>query len=134
MFFGLGFSGKVALVQLWMHTVRLHASDSSYGSSNSGLRFQSTMASAYKAFIIAVAATLVLYLIGFGILTNYFIASSNKCAEQQNSVCVNSLHELCSKSLRFALILEYYEGFWAGAVLLVFTMLAFLFNGVVFAM
>jgi hypothetical protein len=129
-FFGLGFSGKVALVQLWMHTVRLHTN----GSSNLPLRLQSTLLRTYKAFVIAIAVTVVLYVIGFSILTYNFTTSSNKCAEQQSRACVSSLNDSCGESLRFASILEYYEGFWAAAVLLVFTALAFLFNGVVFAM
>ena len=51
--------------------------------------------------------------------------------------CVSSLDDLkqpCSDSTSWTLVLQYYEGIWAAAVLVVFTLLAFLFNGVVFAM
>jgi len=40
----------------------------------------------------------------------------------------------CEESEQWATVLQYYEGIWAAAVLVVFTLLAFLFNGVVFAM
>jgi hypothetical protein len=43
-FFGLDFFGKVALVQLWIHTVRLHTN----GSSNPPLRLQSTCTRCYE--------------------------------------------------------------------------------------
>ncbi len=93
-----------------------------------------TLLRTYKAFVVAIDVTVVLYVIGFSILTYIFTTSSNKCAEQESRACVSSLNDLCGESLRFASILEYYEGFWAAAVILVFTALAFLFNGVVFAM
>ncbi len=132
-FFGLGFSGKVAIVQMWTHVVRQHTS----GSSSSPLRLQSTLTSTYKAFVWVVAATVVLYVIGFAVLTFHFLSSSSECASQQGSACVSStqaLQQPCVQSLRWTLMLQYYEGIWAVVVLLVFTLLAFLFNGVVFAM
>jgi len=50
---------------------------------------------------------------------------------------VSSTQELqqpCVQSLQWTLTLQYYEGVWAAVVLVVFTLLAFVFNGVVFAM
>ena len=132
-FFGLGFSGKVALVQMWTHIVQQHTS----GSVDAPLRLQSTLTSTYKAFVWAVAATVVLYVIGFTVLTFKFVSSSSECASQQSSSCVSSAQELqqpCVLSLKWTSILQYYEGIWAVVVLVVFTLLAFLFNGVVFAM
>jgi len=75
-FFGLGFSGKVALVQMWTHVVRQHTS----GSYSSQLQLRSTLMSTYKAFVWAVAATVVLYVIGFVVLTSKFMSSSSECA------------------------------------------------------
>jgi hypothetical protein len=132
-FFGLGFSGKVALVQMWTHIVQQHTS----GNVDAPLRLQSTLTSTYKAFVWAVTATVVLYVIGFTVLTFKFVSSSSECASQQSSRCVSSAQELqqpCVLSLKWTAILQYYEGIWAVAVLVVFTLLAFLFNGVVFAM
>jgi len=132
-FFGLGFSGKVALVQMWTHVVRQHSS----GSGSAPSRLQSTLTSTYKAFVWAVAATVMLYVIGFAVLTSNFMASSSECASQQGSACVGStqaLQQPCGQSLRWTSLLQYYEGVWAAVVLVVFTLLAFLFNGVVFAM
>jgi len=132
-FFGLGFSGKVALVQMWTHVVRQHSS----GSGSAPPRLQSTLTSTYRAFVWAVAGTVVLYVIGFAVLTSKFMASSSECASQQGSACVSStqaLQQPCAQSLRWTSLLQYYEGVWAAVVLVVFTLLAFVFNGVVFAM
>ena len=107
------------------------------GSVDAPLRLQSTLTSTYKAFVWAVAATVVLYVIGFTVLTFKFVSSSSECASQQSSSCVSSAQELqqpCVLSLKWTSILQYYEGIWAVVVLVVFTLLAFLFNGVVFAM
>ena len=134
-FFGLGFTGKVALVQWWMHVVKQHSSGS-YSGSNAPLRM-STLTWTYKAFVWAVAATVVVYVIGFTVLTSNFISSSSQCASQQGSACVSSVQALqqpCVQSLKWATTLQYYEGIWAVVVLVVFTLLAVLFNGVVFAM
>jgi hypothetical protein len=132
-FFGLGFSGKVALVQMWTHVVEQHT----IGSGSAPLQLQHTMTRTYKAFVWAVAITVVLYVIGFAVLTGYFMSSSSECASQQGSACVSSaqaLQQPCLKSLEWTSVLQYYEGAWAAVVLVVFTLLAFLFNGVVFAM
>jgi len=131
-FFGLGFSGKVALVQMWTHVVLQHS-----GGSVAPLQMQRTLTSTYRSFVLAVVATVVLYVIGFAVLTSYFISSSNECVLQQGSACVSTaqaLQQPCVQSLHWTFILHYYEGIWAVAVLLIFTLLAFLFNGVVFAM
>jgi len=75
--------------------------------------------------------------IGFAVLTIKFMASSSECASQQGSACVSStqaLQQPCAQSLRWTSLLQYYEGVWAAVVLVVFTLLAFVFNGVVFAM
>ena len=44
------------------------------------------------------------------------------------------MEQPCSDGTLWSRVLLYYEGAWAGVVLVVFTLLAFLFNGVVFAM
>ena len=55
-FFGLGFTGKVALVQMWTHIVRQHTRGSS-GAPLRLLTLQSMLTSTYKACVWAVAAT-----------------------------------------------------------------------------
>jgi uncharacterized membrane protein (Fun14 family) len=132
-FFGLGFSGKVALVQMWTHVVRQHTS----GGYEAPRQLQSTLMSTYKAFVRAVAVIVVLYLIGFAVLTSKYMASVQQCARLQTETCINSLVDLaqpCSDTEKWSRVLQYYEGIWAAVVLVVFTLLAFLFNGVVFAM
>ena len=131
-FFGLGFSGKVALVQMWTHVVRQHTSDGY----EAPRQLQSTLMSTYRAFVRAVAVIVVLYLIGFAVLTSKYMASVQQCARLQTETCISleNLQQPCSESTTWTRVLEYYEGIWAGVVLVVFTLLAFLFNGVVFAM
>jgi len=132
-FFGLGFSGKVALVQMWTHVVRLHAS----GGYAAPPRLQSALMSTYKAFVWAVVAIVVLYLSGFVALTNRYMASIGQCSRLQTEDCVpysEDMEQPCSDGTLWSRVLLYYEGAWAGVVLVVFTLLAFLFNGVVFAM
>jgi hypothetical protein len=132
-FFGLGFSGKVALVQMWTHVVRQHTS----GGYEAPRQLQSTLMSTYKAFVRAVAVIVVLYLIGFAVLTSEYMASVQQCARLQTETCINSLVDLaqpCRDTEKWSRVLQYYEGIWAAVVLVVFTLLAFLFNGVVFAM
>jgi hypothetical protein len=105
------------------------------GSSGAPLRLQSTLMSTYKAFVWAVAATVALYVIGFSVLTDRFMSSSSSCISQQQGKCVTETQDQpCEESEQWATVLQYYEGIWAAAVLVVFTLLAFLFNGVVFAM
>ena len=135
-FFGLGFSGKVALVQMWTHFVRQHTSSSH----ESPLGLRSTLMSTYKAFVWAIVVIVVLYLIGFSTLTNRFMDSVGRCAKLQDATCVSvskgvqDLQQPCSETLTWTNALQYYEGIWAAVVLVAFTFLAFLFNGVVFAM
>jgi hypothetical protein len=132
-FFGLGFSGKVALVQMWTHVVRQHSS----GGCEAPHGLQRTLTSTYKAFVWAVVVIVALYLGGFISLTTLYMGSVAQCTRLQTETCINGLKELqqpCSDSATWTLALQYYEGAWAGVVLVVFTLLAFLFNGVVFAM
>jgi hypothetical protein len=135
-FFGLGFSGKVALVQRWTYVVRLHTS----GSHASPLGLQNTLRSTYKTFVWAIVVIVVFYLMGFSTLTNRFMDSVGRCAKLQDASCVSvtrgveDLQQPCSETLAWTNALQYYEGVWAAVVLVVFTFLAFLFNGVVFAM
>jgi len=132
-FFSLGFAGKVTLLQMWVHIARLHSNCSS----ETPRWLQSTLTSTYKAFVWVVAATVVLYLIGFAVLSSNFMASTSKCAQLQDNSCLNStqaLQQPCKQIIEWMSILKYYEGAWAAIVLLIFTVLSFLFNGVVFAM
>jgi hypothetical protein len=129
-FFGLGFSGKVALVQMWAHVARLHTSSSSNGPH----RLINTLESTYKAFVVAVVVIVAAYVTGFSVLTSMYITSYNDCSRLQDELCVSIFRQQCSDIQTQTLALKYYEGIWAVVVLLVFTFLAFLFNGVVFAM
>jgi len=132
-FFALGFSGQVSIVQMWTHVAQQHNSDSS----SAPLRMHRALTWTQKAFVWVVAATVVVYVIGFAVLTSNLVSSSNECLSQQGSACVSSAQahqQSCVLSLQWAYKLQHYEGVWAAVVLVLFTLLAFLFNRVVFAM
>ncbi len=133
-FFGLVFSGKVALVQMWRHVVWQHTSASF--DSRDGL--QRMLTYTYKAFVWAVAVVVVLYVIGFSLLRDDFFTSFSSCEKKRLKFeCLNSLQQLaqpCSDTQARALAVQYFEGICAVVVVMIFTSLAFLFNGVVFAM
>ncbi len=131
-FFGLGFSGKVALVQMWMHIVHIH----SICSNDLPRMLHTTLRSTNKALLWMTAGTVALYLAGFTVLTSKLIISSEECTEQQSNGCFSDLQfgQPCTEIIMWTTILQYYEGIWAAVVLVAFTLLAFLFNGVVFAM
>jgi hypothetical protein len=130
-FFGLGFSGKVALVQMWAQVVQLHAS----GGSSVSTQLRGTLTTTYKAFVWIVVIIVTMYVIGFAVLTDKSQTGIANCVSKQDSRCLSGAHEQpCQQIDELALMFQYYEGIWAGLVLLIFTILAFLFNGVVFAM
>ena len=76
-----------------------------------------------------------LFVLGFSLLTGRFMASVTKCIEERDSSCLSSSQgQPCKQIGEWTSVIEYHEGVWAGIVLLIFTALALLFNGVVFAM
>ena len=76
-----------------------------------------------------------LYVIGFSVLTGRFMASVTQCIGERDSSCLSSSQgQPCKQIGDWTSVIEYHEGVWAGVVLLIFTALALLFNGVVFAM
>jgi hypothetical protein len=63
------------------------------------------------------------------------MTSVAQCIEERQGICVvNSQGQPCEQINMWTSVMVYYEGTWAGIVLLIFSALAFLFNGVVFAM
>jgi len=117
---------------MWTHVVQQHTS----GGCEAPHRLHTTLMSTYKAFVRAVVAIVAVYVTGFAALTSKYMASVQQCNRLQTEACISSanLEQPCSESTTWTRFLEYYEGIWAGVVLVVFTLLAFLFNGVVFAM
>jgi hypothetical protein len=133
-FFGLSFTGKLALVQMWTHVVRQHTS----GGCEAPHRLQSTLTLTYKAFLWVIVVIVVMYLIGFATLTSGYLAHFEDCIRSSAETCVNvnnvkEPEQPCVDSETWTRALQYYEGIWVGVVLVLFTSLAFLFNGVVFA-
>ncbi len=131
-FFGLGFIGKVVMTELWSHLVKVHNSFSP----NPQIGLQRRLKSIRKAFVWAVVATVIFYVICFSILTSRYIHASKECAGQQNEDCVNAaqLQQPCEESKQYKLDLDLSEGAWAAFVLLTFTLLMLYIKGLVFGM
>jgi hypothetical protein len=104
-FFGLGFSGKVALVQMWTHVVRQHTS----GGCEAPHRLHTTLMSTYKAFVWAVVAIVAVYVTGFAALTSMYMASVQQCNRLQTEKCVSlvDLKQPCSESAMWTRVLQY---------------------------
>jgi len=141
-YFVLGFGGKIALVQLWMHiihrhtTAHTHETSSLQRSQESMVRNANSTWRGIKFLIVAVSIT---YCIGFIVLVGRFLNFSQQCAAQANiATCipVNSVDipPPCSQAKDITSIIDYYEGVWAGVVVVVFSLYAFLFNGIVYAL
>jgi hypothetical protein len=134
LFFCLGFGGKMALIQLWMHMISRHA-----GSHNE----QSLMASArqtwsFMRFMVLVVC--ILYSIGFLSLVAVFTRASNACAAEADSTScippnlIGTPAPECLLVVDLAHGISYYEGIFAAAVAVIFTFYAFMFNGLVYAL
>jgi hypothetical protein len=133
-FFCLGFGGKMALIQLWMHLVSRHTS---------GTCQQSLMASArrtWKFMLVTVLAVCVLYSAGFISAVGMFAQASAACAAAADSKSCNSLSLQgttppdCQRQVDLTRVITYYEGVFAAVVAMVFTFFALLFNGLVYAL
>jgi hypothetical protein len=132
-FFGLNFIDKAALLEMWSHVVKLHIS-----TSTTLLRWRHPLLKlVQKSFVLAAAATVVLYVFGFIFLTSKYINDSRECADSFNKPCVSSeeaREQPCKQSTDSRVGLDIHEGVWAGVVLLVFSLLALFFKGLVFGM
>jgi hypothetical protein len=133
MFFWLGFCGKMALIQLWMHLISRHTSGSGeHALVESARRTWRLMRS-------VVVAVCVLYGAGFMSLVGlYFKASSDCTAAAVSADCIpvssSETPAPCRRLLELAQGIVYYEGAFAAVVVVVFTFYALMFNGLVYAM
>ena len=133
MFFWLGFGGKMALIQLWMHLISRHTS---------GASEQLLMESArrtWRLMRLTVAVVCVLYSAGFVALVGVYGQASSVCdASADSSVCIplasSATPAACQRVVSLAQGIVYYEGLFAAVVAVVFTFYALLFNGLVYAM
>ncbi len=132
-FFWLGFGGKMALIQLWMHLISRHSS----GTSEHALMHSARRT--WKLMRITVVGVCVLYSAGFITLVGFFSQASNECAAAaDSSVCIpsssDSTPSACRRVLAMAHGIFYYEGLFAAVVVVVFMFYALVFNGLVYAM
>ncbi len=135
-FFCLGFGGKMALIQLWMHLISCHTSGESE---------QSLMDSArktWKLMRLTVLAVCILYSCGFMSLVGVFAQASNACVGASvvdPTFCIpfsqqGETPSSCQRLVDIAQGISYYEGLCAAVVAVVFTLYALMFNGLVYAL
>jgi hypothetical protein len=132
-FFWLGFGGKMALVQLWMHLITHHIGD------NSENTWLARAARTWMVMRRTVVSVCMLYGAGFLSLVVLFSSASSECAATADSdLCIpfsyGDLPPPCLQVLNFASGIVYYEGAFAAVVVVVFTFYALMFNGLVYAM
>jgi hypothetical protein len=133
MFFWLGFGGKMALIQLWMHLISRHTSG------NSEHALMESARRTWRFMRLTVLLVCVLYSAGFLSLVGVFEQASSGCAAAADSTgCIPSTSSAtppaCQEVVTLAQGIVYYEGLFAAVVVVVFTFYALLFNGLVYAM
>jgi hypothetical protein len=135
-FFCLGFGGKMALIQLWMHLISRHTSNESE---------QSLMASArqtWKFMRRTVLAVCIIYSAGFASLVSLFALSSSACAaaavaDSKSCIPLSLSGDVPPDCLRVVALsqgITYYEGLFAAVVAVIFMFYSLLFNGLAYAL
>jgi len=133
LFFWLGFGGKMALIQLWMHLISRHT----IGESEPVML--ATAHRTWRLMRVTVVVVCVLYGIGFVSLVGVYGKASSACAATAHSTfCIpmssSDTPPECKRVVSMAQGIVYYEGAFAAVVVIVFTFYAVLFNGLVYAM
>jgi hypothetical protein len=133
MFFWLGFGGKMALIQLWMHLISRHTSGES-----EHLLMESARRT-WRFMRVTVLVVCVLYGAGFISLVGVYAQASSACsAAAEYTECIpftaSATPPACQRVVALAQGIVYYEGVCAAVVVVVFTFYALMFNGLVYAM
>jgi hypothetical protein len=133
-FFCLGFGGKMALIQLWMHMISRHST---------GENEQSLMGSArqtWKFMRLTVLLVCIIYSLGFMSLVGVYARASSACAAEADSTScippslIGTPAPECQLVVDLAQGISYYEGVFAAIVAVIFTFYALMFNGLVYAL
>jgi hypothetical protein len=133
LFFWLGFGGKIALIQLWLHLVSHHSSD------GNSLALVQRAHQTWRGLLSMVVTVCAVYSAGFITLVAFFFSASSDCAMASESGSCISLEsdqtpDGCQRVVDYAGTIVYYEGVCSAVVAIVFTFYAFLFNGLIYAM
>ncbi len=133
MFFWLGFGGKMALIQLWMHLISRHTS-----SDSEHLLLESARRT-WRVMRLTVALVCLMYSTGFVSLVGVYAQASRACAAGADSTaCIplasSATPPACQQVVSIAQGIVYYEGLFAAVVAIVFTLYALMFNGLVYTM
>jgi hypothetical protein len=142
-FFWLGFVGKMALIQLWMHLISRHSDEHAGAEGAAGAKqlFESARRTFNKLRLTAFAVCS-LYSIGFTYLTASYFTASAQCSSQiaaasASDVCLvdgdGGLPHVCRSLVGTLSVFKYLEGVFSGVVAVGFTLYAFTFNGLVYA-
>jgi hypothetical protein len=132
-FFCLGFGGKMALIQLWMHLISRHTS----GESEQSLMTKARQT--WKLIRLTVLIICVTYSVGFISLVAAFAQATIACsATSDSTTCIppslsGTSPPECKQAVGLVQGISYYEGIFAAVVAVVFTFYALMFNGLVYA-
>jgi len=141
-FFWLGFVGKMALIQLWMHLICRHTSEGSKGDSGGAGQHVGSARRTWAVLRASVFAVCLLYSIGFSALLARYFNASAQCSSQiaassSSDVCIlpndSSKPPGCDLLVSMVDYIKLYEGGFSGGVAVVFTLYAVTFNGLVYA-
>jgi hypothetical protein len=141
-FFWLGFVGKMALIQLWMHLIHRHAGESgpAVGVGDNGLLPNARRT--WHVLRVSVVVVCTLYTAGFTVLLVLYFKASALCSSQIESAstsddCITSGDggepSGCLSLLDIVRDIKYFEGVLSGTVAVAFTLYALTFNGLVYA-
>jgi hypothetical protein len=142
-YFWLGFVGKMALIQLWMHLISRHSSDmSKMDDSVAAGQLVGNARRTWKLLRIAVIIVCVLYGAGFATLLVQYFEASSLCSSQISSAavsqeCITTSDDGpagCIALVRLVNVIKYFEGIFSGVVAVAFTLYALTFNGLVYAL
>ncbi len=133
MFLRLGFGGKMALIQLWMHLISRHTSSDRVD------RLFESACRTWRFMRLTVAVVCLMYSTGFVSHVGFYVQASRACSSEADStVCIplasSATPPACQKVVSIAQGIVYYEGLFAAVVAIVFTFYALMFNGLVYAM
>jgi hypothetical protein len=134
-FFCLGFGGKMALIQLWMHLISHHTAAGSEQSLFVNAR------RTWRSMRLTVLVVCILYSAGFIALVGNFARASIACAASADDAALCIAESLkgtspqdCQLQVDLTQGITYYEGIFAAIVAIVFTFYALVFNGLAYAL
>jgi hypothetical protein len=137
-FFCLGFGGKMALIQMWMHLISRCAISSDQPLSVT-FAHRADARQTWKFMRLSVTIVCVTYSVGFFFLVSIHKMASDACAAVADSTqCIpfstSDIPSECSRVMAISSGISYYEGAFAALVAVVFTFYALMFDSLLYAL